>query len=184
MSAPSKLTITLSQKEKDDIGNWVAKYRAHPELIGTTREGGGSDWQTRIVLDEQTRARFEEIAAQFSADVVTPPVDGPGDLGRFDAAPSDWAAWAFITDAERTAVEKRYPDLKVQIVNLVQFYAGGSAGGLFIPKRRDASGYWYGKLNPNSPDGVDWTLDQGGAADAYINARCEAEGIPKPGRIR
>lgn len=196
MNAPDKLTITLSPQEKTDIAGWVNFLRANPQYIGVPRPadplppplpGGGFPWQTRIVLAEQTRARFDEITAQFvSAPPAPPPSPDPlGPLGRFDAAPSDWAAWAFITDAERTALKDRYPAMAVQIDNLVQFYAGGSAGGLFIPKRRDADGaYYFGKLDGSVPDGVTWTRDVLGAADEYVGQRCDAQGIPRPGHLR
>lgn len=198
MSAPDKLSITLSAKEKADIGNWVRFLVARSDLVGkTSADVGGTyvpfdgglvpGWQTRIVLDAQTRERFAEIAAQFGVEMPAPaPTPEPlGPLGRFDAAPSDWAAWAFITDAERTALKDRYPAMAVQIDNLVQFYAGGSAGGLFIPKRRDADGaYYFGKLDGSVPDGVTWTRDVLGAADEYVGKRCDEEKIPRPGHLR
>lgn len=132
-------------------------------------------------LDQADRQQYPGDYAPAPGPVIDP----PGPLGRFDAAPSDWAAWAFITDAERTAFKARHPAQAVQIDNLVQFYAGGSAGGLFIPKRRDADGaYFFGRLDPSAPEGSVWVRDVDGAADKYVAERCKAEGIPQPGHLR
>lgn len=197
MQIPDKVTLTPSAAEKAALAAWVAFYRKNPQYIGVPRPanaesipalpGGGFPWQTRIVFDAMTRERFDELSAQFPEDAPAPApiVDPLGPLGRFDAAPSDWAAWAFCTNDERAAMEARYPAQQVQIVNMVQFYSGGSAGGLFIPKRRDPDGaYYFGKLDGSMPDGVHWTRDVLGAADAYVAERCDAQGIPRPGHLR
>lgn len=65
-----KLSIDLSAKEEANIRAWVAYMRAHPEYVGVASgnwNNGTPDYQTRLVLEEQTRARFDEIAAQFDA---------------------------------------------------------------------------------------------------------------------
>lgn len=79
------LTITLSEFEKSNMGGWVNFLLANPQYIGKTkldglppREDGIAPWQTRIVLEEQTRERFEQIARQFGVSlppVVVPPAE-------------------------------------------------------------------------------------------------------------
>lgn len=78
-----KLTITLTPFEESNIHGWLNDLIAHPQYIGKTkadglppRPDGIMPWQTRIVLESQTRERFEEIAKQFGV-VVTPPVEPP-----------------------------------------------------------------------------------------------------------
>lgn len=69
-----KLTITLTPQEEANINGWVNFYLANPHLIGKKSTPGLSpvDGQTRIVLEDQTRARFDEIAAQFPAVAPAP----------------------------------------------------------------------------------------------------------------
>lgn len=69
------LTITLTDLEYGNIAGWVNYYKANPQYIGLPTPPNPTQpptWQTRIVLESQTRARFEQIAAQFAP---TPPVD-------------------------------------------------------------------------------------------------------------
>lgn len=182
-----KLTITLSQKEYDDINGWVQYLRANPQYIGVGGRYPGSgpvQLQTRIVLDDQSRARFDEISAQFptAAPAPTPTQDPPGVLGRFDAAPSNWAAWKFITSAEILAMEQRYPNQWANIHEHVNFYESYMS----VPGSRHSDGtYWFQKLVP-IPFGntLVETLDINGAADEYIAALCAAQGRPVLGYLR
>jgi hypothetical protein len=63
-----KLTITLTDNEEAMLGGWVnvglhdAAFRAHPY---------------KVVLIEQTAARFDEVAAQFPELLPAPPVEPP-----------------------------------------------------------------------------------------------------------
>lgn len=62
-----KLTITLSPTEEANLRAWAQWLRTHPEYIGVTSgdwNGGQATYQSRIVLEEQTAERFDEIAAQ------------------------------------------------------------------------------------------------------------------------
>lgn len=82
-TAPDKLTITLSEFEKSNIHGWLNYLLANPQYIGVPGRmtpGGPINLQTRIVLEEQTVARFTEIAKQFGVTwppVVTPPIEPP-----------------------------------------------------------------------------------------------------------
>lgn len=126
--------------------------------------------------------RINKYAAEAQPSGGGAIVDGNGPLGRFDAAPSDWAAWRFITDAERTALKQRYPGQDVTIDNFVQFYAGGSAGGMGVNGRIEADGsYAFWKLTPS---GEVLTPDVGGAADAYVKQLCIDQGRTYIGHLR
>lgn len=164
------------------------KVNAH--LVELVRLGE-HDQAVKYISEHQTdfsnmggaldKADREQWPGDYGGGPVDP-TDPPGVLGRFDAAPSDWAAWRFITDAERTAMEARYPSQQVQIVNLVQFYAGGSAGGIAVNGKRNPDGsYWFWKL---TPEGETLTPDTGGAADIYVNQLCDNQGRPRPGHLR
>lgn len=70
-----KLTITLSASEEANIRATIDYLRRNPQYIGVTAPPPGYGWhpedprfQPRNVLEEQTRERFEEIAAQFDDD--------------------------------------------------------------------------------------------------------------------
>lgn len=65
-----KLSITLSAQEAANIADWVRGLRARPEWIGKTgnfEPGKPQEYQRRIVLEDQTRERFDEIAQQVDA---------------------------------------------------------------------------------------------------------------------
>lgn len=78
-----KLTITLSPTEELNITGWVNWLKANPQYIGVPRPpnaeqikplpDGRMPWQTRIVLEEMTQARYEEIAAQLNVKTNLPP---------------------------------------------------------------------------------------------------------------
>lgn len=55
-----KLTVTLSPTEQANIHGWVNLGKADPAF---------ADHPYRIVLSERTRARYDEVAAQFDAPV-------------------------------------------------------------------------------------------------------------------
>lgn len=85
-----KLTITLSTLEENNMRGWVNYLVANPQYIGVAGRMSASgviDVQTRLVLEEQTRARFEEIAAQFGVTVPRPAPGMPG--GSPGPAPID-----------------------------------------------------------------------------------------------
>ncbi|MCC6194496.1 MAG: hypothetical protein IT518_08520 [Burkholderiales bacterium] len=58
-----KLTITLSPQEAADIHGWVNLGKSDPAF---------ADHPYRIVLSERTRARYDEVAAQFDAPPAPP----------------------------------------------------------------------------------------------------------------
>mgnify|MGYP000875059534 CR=1 FL=1 len=70
-----KIFITLTDSEAASIAGWVNFYRSNPQFIGVPRPlnvdavkplpDGHMPWQTRIVLDDMSRSRFEEISSQF-----------------------------------------------------------------------------------------------------------------------
>lgn len=68
-----RLFIDLTPQEEADIAGWVNFLRANPQYIGTTQASGLPHWQTKIVLADQSRARFDQISAQFQD---APPVPG------------------------------------------------------------------------------------------------------------
>lgn len=53
------LFITLTDQEVSDIAGWVNYYKDHP-----------NETPTKLVLADQSRARFNEIARQFGVDVA------------------------------------------------------------------------------------------------------------------
>lgn len=72
-----KLTITLSPTEEANLRAWERWLRTHPEYIGVTSgdwNDGQATYQSRIVLEEQTAARYEEIAAQLMPPLPVCPV--------------------------------------------------------------------------------------------------------------
>ena len=66
-----RLYIDLTPQEESDIHGWVNKGLAEPEF---------ANYPWRIVLAERSRARFDQIAAQFGAIGPTPPPPPPGDV--------------------------------------------------------------------------------------------------------
>lgn len=88
-----RLYIDLSPAEEANIAGWVNKGLSDP---------GFAAYPWRIVLEERTRARFDQIAAQFAV-VAPPPVGGPegdiryGDTSRheFDATTKEVLSWSF-----------------------------------------------------------------------------------------
>jgi hypothetical protein len=78
-----KLTITLSPIEEANLRAWVQWYQQHPEAVGKPSgawNGGKPDYQTRVVLEEQTRERYDEIAAQFAGGGSPQPVPPVGEI--------------------------------------------------------------------------------------------------------
>lgn len=88
-----RLFVDLSPVEEANIRGWVNKGLADPQFAA---------FPWRIVLEERTHARFDQIAAQFGA-VAPPPVGGPegdiryGDFSRheFDASTEEISSWSF-----------------------------------------------------------------------------------------
>lgn len=85
-----KLTITLSDTERDNIHGWV-NYYAEPA------HAAERDNPTRIVLEERTRARLDEITAQFTAAPVNIEAEVPLNGSRVvrDYAPGYIRAFPF-----------------------------------------------------------------------------------------
>ncbi len=105
-----KLTIDLSPAEESDIHGWVNYYRMHPEEAGEPY---------RIVLKERTRARFEQIEAQFDSPIqpsaghwqlipgpLTGPYFGPIDPDQM-AVPTDWQAFQQLGIGDRRDIFTR-----------------------------------------------------------------------------
>jgi hypothetical protein len=93
-----KLTITLNEVEESNIHGWVNYLAANPQYIGVPGRmtpGGPINLQTRIVLEDQSRERFNEIAAQFGVVVPSTPVPPPSS-GEYtpsdviEGAPFNW----------------------------------------------------------------------------------------------
>lgn len=150
-----RLYIDLSAAEEADIRGWTNYYIAHPEM---------ADYPTRIVLSERTRARYEQIAAQMGAPV--PPIPPSDPLARFDAAPSEWAKWHWTDETEGPSLIARYG--QPFYANEVAYYKAGGKGNIGGNRQPDGTqfgSYWFAKLVA----GIEvLTLDQNGAADAYI----------------
>lgn len=169
-----KLTLTLSPAEQTAIAGWAKFYADHPQYIGVPRPdpapgplpGGGFPWQTRIVLDDMSRARYEEIAAQFG--VSTDP------LAAFRARlkVGQLCAWALCTDAERTALDALYsPGVVVQYV---QFYGASGGGGVNVNVRPAGGGWEFWSIQANA-----WVPDVGGAGDTYVAWICARNDPPR-----
>lgn len=80
-----RISLQLNDVEDGNINGWVNWLRANPQYIGVYGRapqpvlppGFQITWQTRIVLEDQTRARFEELAAQFPVYGTPPPPPPP-----------------------------------------------------------------------------------------------------------
>ncbi|MFA5941403.1 MAG: hypothetical protein WC809_18780 [Sinimarinibacterium sp.] len=110
---------------------------------------------------------------------VPPPEPPAGVLARFDAAPSNWAAWKLIIAPEYQAVLDRYPDRHNEIRLCSAFYdAGGigSVGGYYH------NGQYYFARQVNGQEVM--TLDVNGAADAYVEQIAAAQGKTVPRAVR
>ena len=162
-----KLTIDLSSLEESNIRGWVNKGLAEPDF---------ANHPYRLVLEERTRARFDQIAAQFAAPPVPPPTDP---LARIKAAPSQWAKWFDLSSAEAEAL------IAGGHLTRDQKNLGNNWWGLNgVKGRRDGSRYVYFTY----PGGVETTnVDQTtsapgdpvrGRADAATEQTC---GLPIPG---
>jgi len=159
-----KLTIDLSPLEESNIRGWVNKGLAEPDFAAHPY---------RLVLEERTRARFDQIAAQFAAPPVPPPTD-PLTAFRARQAVSQNCAWVLISPAESGALRAVYGDAVSQYN---QFYTVGGSGGLGIAERPEAtspSGYVYADAAGN------WQPDVSAAADARVAELAAAQGRPVP----
>jgi len=75
-----RIYVDLTDEEDGNVAGWVNRLRQHPEWVGKTSGDPNAyppDWQTKIVLVDQSRARFEQIDAQFGGPPVEPPVEPP-----------------------------------------------------------------------------------------------------------
>lgn len=78
------LSIELSANEEANMRAWAAYLAAHPEFVGKIPTPGTNppDGQWKIILEEQTAARYNEIAAQFG-------VSTPDQLPAWGTQPND-----------------------------------------------------------------------------------------------
>ena len=88
-----RLYIDLSPTEEANIHGWVNKGLSDPDF---------ANFPWRIVLEERTRARFDQISAQFGSVAPPPPPQGPvdiayGDFSRheFMATTKEVTSWSF-----------------------------------------------------------------------------------------
>jgi hypothetical protein len=107
-----RLYVDLNPVEEANVRRWWQHLRDNPQYIGVPGSwpvnppppGAVPTWQQRIVLEDQTRARYDQIAAQFESP-ISPPSTDP--LARIKAAPSQWAKVTFATDAEMAECVRR-----------------------------------------------------------------------------
>lgn len=159
-----KLTIDLSEQEAQNIAGWVNYYAQNPDKLDPPGP-------TRLVLEERTRARYEQIASQFAP----PPVD-PLATFRARQAVSQNCAWVLITPAESDALRAVYGDLVSTYNN---FYTVGGSGGLGIAERFDAAAGVYLYIDANQK----WQQDVMGAADVRVAEIAASQGRTVPGPI-
>lgn len=83
------LCLDLTPAEDSAIHGWLNYYLANPAYIGVPRPpvlpppGTPPTWQTRIVLDDMTRARFDQIAAAYGQASLPVTVLEPYAPGKF-----------------------------------------------------------------------------------------------------
>lgn len=168
------ITLDLNQNEYNDVWGWVNYYRAHPQFIGVPDgewHDGNPDYQTKIVLSDSTRARFDQLNAQFpgSGGAPVPPGDP---LARVKSAPSQWAKWFGLSDAEATAlIDQKY-------LTREQKNQNNNWWGLYgVKGRYDAASNRY--LYYTYPGGVETTHVDTGGADAATE-KASGQDIPGP----
>jgi hypothetical protein len=167
-----KLTIDLSLTEEGNIRGWVNKgltdpvFAAHP-------------W--RIVLEERTQARFDQVAAQFGATPgpTPPPGDPFADLKWRQATFGSWAAFQpqFLTPDESNGLKAAHPEL-AQTLDLLAAYYGPGGWGNITGQRLNNVFYFN-----NFKTGV-MERDSNGAADKFILGNSVSaehpNGVPPP----
>ena len=164
-----KLTIDLSPLEESNIRGWVNKGLAEPEF---------AEHPYRLVLEERTRARFEQIAAQFAVPPAPSPVPtDPAQSIRYRATTfGKWAAWKLATSAELDAMKAEFGVTPVS--QLVNFYGESGGGGISVQGGMGSDGipFFWALVN-----GVEMKVrDINGAADAYIAQMAAQQGRTVP----
>lgn len=93
------ITLTLNDQEVADIGGWINYYDEHPQYIGVIPTPGVSppDGQTKIVLEDQTRARYDELKAQFEP---APPQTGKPSVPPTLSIPGKATEWLELGPGE------------------------------------------------------------------------------------
>jgi len=180
------LTVTLppGSKEYNDVLAWRNYYRDHPEYIGIATgqwNDGKPNYQTRIVLEDQTRERFNQIDAQFANPAPTPdptpdPSDPFADL-KWRQTIGSWAAFRFITRDESNTLKRTHPELSNTLDLLAAYYGPGGFGNVNGARVGNAFFFDNFKTGKREPD-------VSGAADAFILANSVSadhpNGVPPP----
>lgn len=165
-----KLTIDLSPIEESNIRGWVNKGKAEPDFAAHPY---------RLVLEERTRARFDQIAAQF-ADAPVPgptPTDPAQSIRARAKAFGKWAAWKLASSAELDAMKAEFG--VTPVAQLVNFYGESGGGGISVQGGMDPNGipFFWALVDGNEVR----TTDLNGAADAYVLKMATAQGREVPG---
>jgi len=150
-----KLTIDLSPDEEYNLRAWVGMGQYDPAF---------ADNPWRIVLQERTRARYDQVAAQFAE---APPGDP---LARIFAAPSQWAKWLDQSSAESEALIAGGYLTREDKNRLNNWWQQNGVKG-----RRDGNRYVYYTY----PAGVETLNVDTGGADAATEQAC-GQAIPGP----
>lgn len=177
----TRITLDLTQSEYNDVWGWVNYYRAHPQYVGVPTgdwNNGAPTYQSAIVLSDTTKARFDQLSAQFpgGGEVPVPPTGEFADL-KLRRRVGSWAAFQPQFFVESNALKAAYPQLTNTIAQLNGYYGPGGYGNISGVRRGDAF------LFHNFKTGM-LERDVAGAADAFILANSVSEdypnGVPPP----
>jgi len=158
-----RLYIDLSQTEYDNIYGWCLKGRSDPAFAAHPY---------KLVLEEQTQARFDQINAQFPGAVPAPQPPSTDPLARILAAPSEWAKWLGMSDAEAQAlIDGGHITREQKNQNNNWWFTNGVKGRYEPPTGR----YFYSTFS----NGVETVRADTGGADADTEAAC-GQKIPGP----
>lgn len=158
-----RVTLDLNQNEYNNVWGWVNYYRKNPQYIGVPTgewHDGHPDYQTKIVLEDQTRARFDQLSAQFPSDVPVPPVDQFADL-KLRQKVGSWAAFQPQFFVESNALKVAYPQLVRSIEQANAYYGPGGFGNV-TGTRLGNDFYFNNFITGKSEPDID------GAADLFI----------------
>lgn len=158
------ITLDLNQQEYNDTWGWVNYYRAHPEYIGIPTgdwNDGNPNYQTRIVLSDYTKARFDQLNAQFPGGTPVPPVDQFADLKLRRKVGGSWAAFQPQFFVESNALKAAYPQLENTISQINNYYGPGGFGN--VTGTRLGNDFYFNNFVTGNPE-----PDINGAADKFI----------------